>query len=146
MDFCGWWGTSCGTGGIYSQAKLKQTDSRGIQPPGAGADIWCSIGTGGKWDYTEGNGSDSFLDRFTDLLRTEYARRGCKTHHLWGELHTAWNNLFWFETPHKTVGVDLAAIRPSLPSPIHPRFNNSSGVTWKAPGHFFFCYAGTRKS
>lgn len=67
---------------------------------GASDDIWCSIGTRGKWDYGRGNGIDSLLDRFTDPRWIEYRRKGCKTHHLWGELHTAWNNLFGLGNPH----------------------------------------------
>lgn len=65
--------------------------------------IWCSIGTGGKWDYSGGNGIDSILDRFTDPRWIEYRRSGCKTHHLWGELHTAWNNLFGLGNPHPAL-------------------------------------------
>lgn len=70
---------------------------------GASRGIWCSIGTGGKWDYSGGNGIDSILDRFTDPRWIEYRRSGCKTHHLWGELHTAWNNLFGLGNPHPAL-------------------------------------------
>lgn len=79
--------------------------SRQTSHPIAGAShrIWCSIGTGGKWDYSGGNGIDSILDRFTDPRWIEYRRKGCKTHHLWGELHTAWNNLFGLGNPHPNL-------------------------------------------
>lgn len=105
MDFCGWWSTSCGTGGIYSQARLSSVAVRqaGRHPTTAAAsvdDIWCTIGTRGKWDYSRGNGIDSLLDRFTDPHWIEYRQKGCKSHHLWGELHTAWNNLFGLGNPH----------------------------------------------
>lgn len=80
---------------------------------GAGRGIWCSIGTGGKWDYSGGNGIDSILDRFTDPRWIEYRRSGCKTHHLWGELHTAWNNLFGLGNPHPA----LIWFTPPPPSP-----------------------------
>lgn len=70
---------------------------------GAGDDIWCTIGTRGKWDYGRGNGIDSLLDRFTDSHRIEYRRNGCKTHHLWGELRTVWNNLFGLGNPHTSL-------------------------------------------
>lgn len=95
--------------------------SRQTSHPIAGASrgIWCSIGTGGKWDYSGGNGIDSILDRFTDPRWIEYRRKGCKTHHLWGELHTAWNNLFglgnprpnliWFTPPPLPVGAPRPA-------------------------------------
>lgn len=105
MDFCGWWSTSCGTGGIYSQAWLGSVAGRQPLHPTTGAsdDIWCTIGTRGKWDYSRGNGIDSLLDRFTDPHWIEYRRKGCKTHHLWGELHMAWNNLFGLGNPHTSL-------------------------------------------
>lgn len=124
MDFCGWWSTSCGTGRIYSQAWLgsvasRQAGRQGLHPTtGAGDDIWCTIGTRGKWDYSRGNGIDSLLDRFTDPHRIEYRRKGCKTHHLWGELHTTWNNLFGLgNSTHRPF--DLAVPSHSSP-PLHP--------------------------
>lgn len=84
---------------------------------GAGRGIWCSIGTGGKWDYSGGNGIDSILDRFTDPRWIEYRRSGCKTHHLWGELHTAWNNLFGLGNPHPAL---IWFTPPSSNSPCLP--------------------------
>lgn len=105
MDFCGWSSTSCGTGGIYSQAWLGSVAGRQALHPttGASEDIWCTIGTRGKWDYSRGNEIDSLLDRFTDPHWIEYRQKGCKTHHLWGELHTAWNNLFGLGNPHTSL-------------------------------------------
>lgn len=124
MILCGWWSTSCGTGGIYSQAPLSGAAGRraagGRRAPhptaGASDDIWCTIGTRGKWDYGTGNGIDSLLDRFTDPHWIEYRRKGCKTHHLWGELHTAWNNLFGLGNPHSS----LAWFTPLTPHPSSP--------------------------
>lgn len=102
IHFCGWWSTSCETGGIYSQARLGSAAGRHCTRP-ASDDIWCTIGTRGKLDYGTQNGIDSLPDRFTDPHWIEYRRKGCKTHHLWGELHTAWNNLFGLGNPHSVL-------------------------------------------
>lgn len=89
---------------LPGSARLGSAADRRLHPiAGASHGIWCSIGTGGKWDYSRGNGIDSILDRFTDPCWIEYRRKGCKTHHLWGELHTAWNNLFGLGNPHPTL-------------------------------------------
>ena len=84
---------------------------------GANDDIWCTIGTRGKWDYGRGNGIDSLLDRFTDPHWIEYRRKGCKTHHLWGELHKAWNNLFGLGNPHSSPFWFTCIPTPHPPTP-----------------------------
>lgn len=66
-------------------------------------DIWCSIDSRSKWDYGKADGSDSFSDRFTKLHWIEFSQKGCKTCHLWGELHTVWNYLFLLGNPHNSV-------------------------------------------
>lgn len=136
MDFCGWWSTSCGTGGIYSGARLGSAAARqagGRRPTtGASDDIWCTIGTRGKWDYSRGNGIDSLLDRFTDPYWIEYRRKGCKTHHLWGELHTAWNNLFGLGNPHGSL------VWFTYNPPPHPGQRTPHSSSWKQAGEAAF--------
>lgn len=97
----------------------RQCGRKALHPTtGASDDIWCTIGTRGKWDYGTGNGIDSLLDRFTDPHWIEYRRKGCKTHHLWGELHTAWNNLFGLGNPtHQPL---LIYVHLSHPPPCSP--------------------------
>lgn len=93
IHFCGWWSTSCETGGIYSQARLGSAAGRHCTRP-ASDDIWCTIGTRGKLDYGTQNGIDSLPDRFTDPRWIEYRRKGCKTHHRW--ITHGLEQLVWF--------------------------------------------------
>lgn len=116
----------------------RQCGKQALHPTtGASDDIWCTIGIRGKWDYGRGNGIDSLLDRFTDPHWIEYRGKGCKTHHMWGELHTAWNNLFGLGNPHTSLF--WFTCNPTPQPPTHSLTPHPS--SWKRAWEVVFCYS-----